>query len=162
MNTAKTRVAKGEPDEAAERQLMRWLHDELPAAERAELAARLAVDPRLAASFARLRAAWDGLELPAERPVPAAFRRELMAKLEGEHRRRPASGFHSLGWARMASALALVAGIGMGTGATLLVSTEAPVEPDELAAEDSLADDYWTAFRGGDAGGQDWPGEDEP
>lgn len=101
-----------------ERQLMRWLAGELEADEARRLRDRLAKDPVLAREAERLRRTWSALEEPAGAvpPVPAGFSGRVMARVREEAAPPRLSWSAAPGWARAASAAALVAGLFLGAG----------------------------------------------
>jgi anti-sigma factor RsiW len=135
-----------------EQDLMRLLHNELPADEARALRARIFREPELQALYDRLERTWQGLSLPPASPVPAGFTGRVMARA----RSRAASGSLSWsaapGWVRATAAAALVAGaaLGLGVGRTWPAAGggEAGSEsaPTFLSAtaETSLADSYWS------------------
>jgi len=92
-------------------ELMRLLHGELPPERARELRERLACEPDLARAYARLEAAWGGLELPPPAPVPRGFARAVAARgAEG--------GLWGVAptWVRAGAAAALAAGLALGAG----------------------------------------------
>lgn len=152
-------------DQATERQLMRWLHGELTAAEVAALERRLEEEPELAARYRRLQEVWGSLELAPEAPVPAGFATRVMAEV-GSSGSSPARSALRPQWA---AALALGIILGVGAGLTLpepppqgppveevaggaLASLEQPWEDEPEDAwpwpepAGSLADEYWRAL----------------
>lgn len=122
-------------DQVTERQLMRWLHGELPPAEAAALERRLEADPELADRARRLREVWGSLEPPPESPVPAGFTTRVMTAVAS-------SGSSSPGWAALrpqwAAALALGLSLGIGAGWTIPVAPSSGVSPG-VSMEGSLA-----------------------
>ncbi len=132
-----------------DRQLMRLLHGELPAAEARELSARLAADPELARAYQRLAATWNGLELPPPAPVPWGFAAQVKGRAVAQ--RRPAVGLPAWrlapAWARAAAVVALAAGLAAGLGLGQLADSEAG---GELAAFDDvgLAEAYVAVLEG--------------
>ena len=136
-----------------EQDLMRLLHNELPADEARALRARIFREPELEAAYVRLERTWQGLSLPPASPVPAGFAGRVMARARSQ-----ASGSLSWsatpGWVRATAAAALVAGaaLGLGVGRTWPAAGggggEAGSEsaPTFLSAtaETSLADSYWS------------------
>jgi anti-sigma factor RsiW len=135
-----------------EQDLMRLLHNELPADEARALRARIFREPELQALYARMERAWQGLSLPPASPVPPGFAGRVMARARSQ-----SSGSLSWsaapGWVRAAAAAALVAGaaLGLGVGRTLPIAggngdAGAESAPTFLSAtaETSLADSYWS------------------
>ncbi|HBL31806.1 MAG TPA: hypothetical protein DD490_33705, partial [Acidobacteria bacterium] len=86
-----------------EMELMRLLHGELPSDRASALRARLEREPELAAALARLRATWDGLELPPAAPVPLGFAVRVAARAR-EEKGRAISWATAPAWVRGAAA----------------------------------------------------------
>jgi len=108
-----------------ERELMRYLHGELSAERRLEVRRALERDPELAARYRQIEAAWEGLELPPPTAVPPGFAGRVVAHAHAE---RPASELSwSLAplWARAGAALALAAGVWLGSGLGQFLPTSA-------------------------------------
>jgi anti-sigma factor RsiW len=130
--------------------VLRRLRGDLEATEVARLEAALAADPRLAAHAAGLERAWRGLELA---PVAGgdSVAPQVLARLRAE--RAGEAGFgRSPAWARVAAAMALVAGL--GTGFNLDWGLEPPVSAapeivrngDEIFEQEaSFAESLWLA-----------------
>ena len=134
------------------RRLVRYLTGESPAAERAELKARLAVDEKLARLLDELRRIWDAAEETSEEvdveAVRAHFYRRVEQEREGKIKRLPsamavatgnaraprargASGVRrTSAWRAFLRVFAVVAAVGVaGATAWLLRPAEAPPEP---------------------------------
>jgi anti-sigma factor RsiW len=91
--------------------LMRLLHGELPESEARGLRERLDRDPELAAAYARLARAWEGLALPETRPAPPGFAARVTARARGS---RVVSWALAPTWVRRAAAAALALGVLLG------------------------------------------------
>lgn len=143
-------------DSRIERDLMRLVHGELPAGEARALRERLAREPELAARHRRLAAVWEGLELPPPSPVPPGFARRVATRAAAERRAEGRVAWSQAPrWARAAGALAMVAGLALGSwlgerGQAVPASGEGIEASGELAVgtafEGSLAEDYWQAL----------------
>lgn len=141
---------------ATEMELMRLLHGELPPGRARELRARMEREPELAAAWARMERAWNGLELPPPAPVPLGFGRRIAAR--AREQAGQVSWATAPGWVRAAAAAALAAGIALGAGAGRWTSRASAVEvpgeeistavsePSDLLFDDNLAESYWNAL----------------
>lgn len=134
-----------------EHDLMRLLHNELPADEARALRARIFREPELQALYDRLERTWQGLSLPPASPVPAGFTGRVMARARSQAASGALSWSATPGWVRATAAAALVAGaaLGLGVGRTWPAAAgggEAESAPTFLSAtaETSLADSYWS------------------
>ena len=134
-----------------EHDLMRLLHNELPADEARALRARIFREPELEALYARMERTWQGLSLPPASPVPPGFAGRVMARARSQA--GSLSWSAAPGWVRATAAAALVAGaaLGLGVGRTLPITggngdAGAESAPTFLSAtaETSLADSYWS------------------
>lgn len=135
--------------------LLRLLHGELPESQAAELRDRLGSDPELAAAYARLERAWQGLTLPEPSPVPLGWSGRVLARVRSEARSREtgaAAGWAvptglSLAkaptWVRTTAAVALLVGVALGAGMGLRIL------PEEAATPISLTDSYRAMVGGG-------------
>ena len=152
---------------AKERQLMRWLHGELPPDEARRLERELERGQReqLSAAHQRLVQVWDSLELPPSE-LPAGFSasvvkaaRELCA--DELYNREVGNGELSWSlapaWARGGAAAALLTGLLLGavfgrgfevTGAGAGIGEEAVIvaNADADAVPLSLAEVYWLSL----------------
>jgi len=146
-----------------QRQLMRLLHGELPAAEARALAGRLGREPELAAALERLRATWEGLELPPPVPAPPGFATRVGARLREVRQREVRPGLGTAPrWVQAMAALALMAGVvagvgigraGLAEGGGAFAAAGSRPRGMEITAEESwsadissLAETYWTAM----------------
>lgn len=142
-------------------ELMRLLHGELPADEARELRARMDRDPSLAAAYARLERAWNGLDLPPAPPAPPGFGQRILARAQGEPSGGAISWAAAPVWVRAAAAAALVLGaaMGAGVGSWTGISQSGEAHERETAAEtlftqadsesgvqSSFAESYWDAL----------------
>lgn len=134
---------------AHQSQLLQWVTGRLPADEAAELAWRVEADPALAAEARRLRARWLALELPPPSPAPVGFATRVVARALDE-RDSGLSWSIAPVWVRLASAAALIAGLGLGAAAGWRGASAPPELASELPPAASLADSYWEAFEAGD------------
>jgi anti-sigma factor RsiW len=123
--------------------LMRLLHDELPAARAHALRERLACEPELAARFHRIAGTWEGLALPPAAPAPQGFTGRVMAQVRGSAAADLRSGNLSWSatprWVRAAGAVALLAGalLGAGLGRGMVSDRGAP------SGVSGLTESYW-------------------
>jgi anti-sigma factor RsiW len=150
-----------------EHDLMRLLHNELPADEARALRARIFREPELEAMYARMERTWQGLSLPPASPVPAGFTGRVMARARSQA--GSLSWSAAPGWVRATAAAALVAGaaLGLGVGRTWPAAggngdAGAESAPTFLSAtaETSLADSYWSLVE--DAAAADSETEAQP
>ena len=139
-------LSTGEEIEAL---VLRRLRGELAGGDAERLAAALAESPRLAELAAGLERAWRNLELP---PVAAAesVAPRVLARLRTEQRPGLLGMAGSPAWARVAAALALVAGLGAGWNLGIEPTGEAPPEvasnSDELFGDEAgFAEGLWLA-----------------
>jgi len=155
------------PTSRDERQLLRLLLGELPAAAARDLERRLAADAALRARYERLAATWEALEPPPVTPLPDGFRDGVTAAA-----RRLAGGELSWSrapaWARGGAAVALAAGLVLGVGfgrvtgprtelLTIDAELDASLAAELAAAPPTLAEAYWLEL---DEDGE--PGEPAP
>ncbi len=152
-----------------ERDLMRWLHGELPPERAARLEARIAREPELARRYRRLAATWGRLELPPAAPAPPGFAARVAARAEEARARSSAEAeAFAPAWVRAAGALAVALGVTAGaslswlaaplapapsaaaaTMATAAATTSSTTSSTTLDGTDSvpsLAEAYWTAL----------------
>jgi anti-sigma factor RsiW len=132
-------------EEQMETLVLRRLRGELDGAGAARLAAALLADQRLADRAAAIEHAWQNLELS---PVAAAesVAPQVMARLRGERQgaeqRSSQTGFAgSPAWARVAAALALVAGLGAGWNLDRGLEAPAEAEPEVVRNDDGIFED---------------------
>lgn len=129
--------------------VLRRLRGELDASGAERLAAALAADPSLESRAAALERSWRELELPPY--AGASVAPQILARLRAEQSSAVP------GWARLAAAAALVAGIGLGVGLDRGLDGRATApedlpeivdngEADLFGDEDDLAgEDLWLA-----------------
>lgn len=136
-------------EQEAEALVLRRLRGELDGGQAARLAAALEADPRLAQGAAGIERAWQDLELP---PVAAveSVAPQVLARLRAEQRSGMWGLAGSPAWARVAAALALIAGLGAGWNLGLEPPGEAPPEmasnSDELFNDEAgFAEGLWLA-----------------
>jgi anti-sigma-K factor RskA len=156
---------------ADRQELLRDLLGELPADRAEKLAARLAVEPELAAARRDLAERWQTLELPPTAPAPRSFAARVRARAEAEAKEARAGWFgFGTGWLPVTAAAAVLAA-GVALGAWLgagLATTPTPTptvavvpvvastvatqpEPERIAAlPEPVAADEALAF-GGDS-----------
>ncbi|MEM9292544.1 MAG: hypothetical protein AAGD01_12755 [Acidobacteriota bacterium] len=143
-----------------ERQLMRYLHGELPAAEAVHVEEALRRDPALRQVLDGLESSWSSLQLPPVEPAPLGFSTRIAARARGGV--EPAGLLSSLGegsrWVRATAAAALLSGLVVGASLGWWMqprvdpgaATEDPQlvvdEGLDLFFEESLADHYWNAL----------------
>jgi anti-sigma factor RsiW len=135
---------------ATEIELMRLLHGELPAEQAGALRVRMEREPELAAAWARLERAWNGLELPPAAPAPPAFAQRVLAQA----RRQPGLSWSAAPrWARATAAAALAAGLALGLGAGKLAGgvrssqdTDNALAISAAGGGPSLAETYWDSL----------------
>src|SRR6185295_11169414 len=134
-------------------------HGELPPERARELRERLACEPDLARAYARLEAAWGGLELPPPAPVPRGFARRRWSESASPVSAPPASEVAQV--AAPAAARAAPAPspaprpvAPVHAPGAVPVRPAAPLAPpgdldfDTAADEGGLADGYWQALQG--------------
>jgi anti-sigma factor RsiW len=152
-----------------EQDLMRLLHNELPADEARALRARIFREPELQAMYARLERTWQSLSLPPVSPVPAGFAGRVMARARSQAAAGSLSWSAAPGWVRATAAAALVAGaaLGLGVGRALPAAggngdagSESTPTFLSATAETSLADSYWSLVE--DAAAPDSETEAQP
>ena len=130
-----------------ERQLMRLLHGELTPVEAARLEAEIERDDALRATYERLAATWQHLELPEPAPPPTDFADGVKAAAIRQQREPELSWALAPTWARAGAAVALTTGmvLGMALGSDMTETSpvdgtlRAELEIDPL----SLAEIYW-------------------
>ena len=109
-----------------DRELMRLLHEELPAPRRQEIEAAVARRPEIAARLARLATVWEGLELPPAAPPPAGYAARVAARAAALAAGDPALAWRLAPvWVRASAALVLATGIALGALVTSRMETPA-------------------------------------
>lgn len=134
------------------KELLRLRLGELSTQEAAGLRRRLEADAALAAAYEALCREWDSLADPPLPEAPAGFSRRVLERIEAES----GASVSLLGgpWARVAALVVLL--LGMALGSRLAVWMEGG--DLDLYAQQTLADEYWSAFEGA-AGGDAWAGD---
>lgn len=135
-----------------ERQLLRLLSGQLPAAEVERLRARIAAEPALGARFERLSASWRQLELPPPTPAPAGYAQRLTVRATTEVALAPLAVRSRGFWLR--ALFALLVGLALGAG---LGAWSHRVDPSPSAGESliwaGVAESYWQLV-GGESEGE--------
>ncbi len=123
--------------------LLRLVHGDLDPGRTIRLRRRIEADPALIEPLEELQSTWRSLEPPRATVLPAEFAGQVVA--EAERRAALAEGWPSQGWARLASAAVLAAGVAVGV--VVSPSIQAEDEWAEVfAVETTLADSYWQAL----------------
>ncbi len=127
-----------------EADLRRLLHGELAPEKARALRERLAREPELAATWARLERAWEGLALPPPAPVPMGFSGRVMAQVRALRQPAPADSISWAAaprWVRASCAAALLAGVLLGAG----LGARGRLEERQPGSEGvpALTESYW-------------------
>lgn len=134
-----------------DRRMMRYLHGELPEAERHRFRLELEQDVQLANRLRRFEILWQGLEGPPEQALEGQFTEEVLtaARRSRDLRHGPLRWSQAPTWARLGAAASLIVGLTLGSVASARQADGATPEPwaDELLfITPGLADDEWFVF----------------